>query len=105
MAAIPLSKSIELPALPLLRQASSRGTPSFIPFSQRVRGALADHSLDEFLANDPQVESDLIHCARQLGRAAYPDHHTTDRQSASWIDHSARDELHRALLLIYQQHL
>src|SRR6266550_6327118 len=105
MTAILLSKSIELPAVPLLRQSVSQGIRALIPFSQRVRGVLADPSLDELLARKPELESDLIQRARQLGRAAYPDHHTTDRQSAPWIDHSARDELHRALLLIYQQHL
>src|SRR6266550_3211980 len=105
MTAILLSKSIELPAVPLLRQSVSQGIRALIPFSQRVRGVLADPSLDELLARKPELESGLIQRARQLGRAAYPDHHTTDRQSAPWIDHSARDELHRALLLIYQQHL
>ncbi|HYN83194.1 MAG TPA: iron-containing redox enzyme family protein [Gemmatimonadaceae bacterium] len=40
-----------------------------------------------------------------MAQKAYPEDRTTDRQSAGWIDHSARDELHRALLLIYQQHM
>ena len=105
MTAIPLSKSIELPVLPLLRLPASQEKRTQIPFSQRVRGILADPSLEELLTDDPQLESDLLQRARQLGIAAYPDHHTSDRQSATWIDHSARDELHRALLLIYQQHL
>lgn len=105
MTAIPLSKSIELPAVPLLRQPASRGKRPDIPFSQRLRALLSDPSLDVRLTREPRLESDLIEHTRRLGRIAYPDHRTTDHQSAAWIDHSARNELHRGLLLIYQQHL
>jgi len=51
------------------------------------------------------LERNLVDAARRLAKRAYPDHHTTDRHIAPWIDHSARDELHRSLLLIYQQHM
>lgn len=105
MTAIPLSKSIELPALPLLREPNPRGKRADLPFSQRLRAVFSDPSLDARLARDPRLESDLIEQARRIGRAAYPDHRTTEHQSAAWIDHAARNELHRGLLLIYQQHL
>jgi hypothetical protein len=100
----PLLKSIELPAFPLLQQSARPGSAP-TTFSQRVRSILADPFLDRCLAREPHLETDLVNTARRLGKQAYPDHRTTDRQSAPWIDHSARDELHRALLLIYQQHM
>ena len=61
--------------------------------------------LDEILESELGLEEDLIHTARTLARRAYPRDLTTDRQSASWIDHDARNALHRALLAVYQQHV
>jgi hypothetical protein len=104
MTAGPMLKSIELPRVPLLPQASvSAETTSYL--SQRLRRILVEPSLDRLLARQPALEAQLVRAARQLAQRAYPDHRTTDRQCASWIDHSARDELHRSLLLIYQQHM
>lgn len=100
----PFLKSIELPAFPLVRQSALAGSAP-TPFSQRVRDLLADNSLDRRLTREPALEADTVSAARRLGKQAYPDHRTTDRQTASWIDHAARDELHRALLQIYQQHM
>jgi hypothetical protein len=97
-------KSIELPGVSLLPQArdSARSTVSL---SQRLRGILQEPSLDVLIAREPVLESRLVTAARQLAKRAYPDNRTTDRQSALWIDHSARAELHRSLLLVYQQHM
>lgn len=97
-------KTIELPEVPLLPKTElSRHRKGSL--SQRLNGILTEPSLDEVLIRNPAFESDLVTEARELARRAYPEDRTTDRQSASWIDHSARDELHRALLLIYQQHM
>lgn len=62
-------------------------------------------SLDSLLTREPELEDQLIAAARCVAQSAYPEHHTTRHQSDSWIDHSARDEMHRALLLLYQQHM
>ena len=104
MTAKPYFKSIELPAFPLLTQSLSPDSAP-TPFSQRVRDLLGGFFLDQTLERKPELETDLVNAARRLGREAYPDHRATDRQAAQWIDHTARDELHRALLLIYQQHM
>jgi hypothetical protein len=100
----PLLKSIELPAFPLLEQSASPGSAA-TPFPGRVHDLLADPSLDRRLIREPALETDIVSAARRLGKQAYPDHRTTDRQSAAWIDHDSRDELHRALLQVYQQHM
>lgn len=97
-------QTIELPEVPLLPKTESPRHPSG-SFSQRLKRILTEQSLDEFLKRNPRSESGLIADARRLAGTAYPEDRTTDRQSASWIDHSARDELHRALLLLYQQHM
>lgn len=104
MTAGSMLKSIELPEVLLLPEpaASRNGTGSL---SQRLGRILAHPALDEFLRSNPATESDLVTGARRLAAGAYPENRTTDRQSAGWIDHSARDELHRALLLLYQQHM
>lgn len=104
MSAGPYLKSIELPAFPLLQPPSVTKSAA-APFSRRLRDLLADRFLDRRLEREPKLEADMVSAARDLGRKAYPEHRTTDRQTASWIDHAARDELHRALLLIYQQHM
>jgi hypothetical protein len=104
MTAVPMLNSIELPVLPLLpNPAGSRRRKQ--SFSQRLRVILDQPSLDDFLLRHPGVEASLLTDVRRLAGSAYPEHHTTDRQSAPWIDHSARAELHRALLLLYQQHM
>jgi len=104
MTAVPMSNSIELPVIPLLpnRVASRRQKQSF---SRRLRALLDEPSLDDFLLRNPAAEANLLSDARQLASNAYPQNRTTDRQSALWIDHSARAEMHRTLLLLYQQHM
>lgn len=104
MTADSVKESIELPTLPLL-PAAPPSPSATTPLSQRLRQIVEEESLDHMLALDPTLEDDLVYSARQLGRTAYPHHHTTDRQTATWINHDARDELHRALLLIYRQHV
>lgn len=104
MTAEPMLQSIELPTLPLL---AGRALPKSnkAPLSRRLHELFNDPSLDERLTHDTRLEKNLVDTARELGRRAYPANRTTDRQSASWIDHESRDELHRALLLIYRQHV
>src|SRR6266550_2043409 len=80
-------KSIELPVVPLLPPPASPERTDHL-LSQSVRRILVEPSLDCLLSREPD-----------------PEHLTTHHQSASWIDHCARDELHRALLLLYQQHM
>jgi hypothetical protein len=103
MTAEPMLESIELPTLPLLPQRSATRTSAFL--SQTLRELFDDQSLDDRLNDEPDFEPILLEAARKLGRKAYPDNRTTDRQSSVWIDSDARDELHRALLLIYRQHV
>src|ERR1051325_2015868 len=104
MTAQPMLQSIELPAVPLLPDHFSSGSTPAV-FSQRLAELLNDASLDERLADEPKLQKKLVDSARALGARAYPGNRTTDRQSATWIDHAARDDLHRALLLIYRQHV
>ncbi|MGI9078484.1 MAG: iron-containing redox enzyme family protein, partial [Gemmatimonadaceae bacterium] len=61
--------------------------------------------LDTTLVGKPGLEHELIEQATSLAARAHPSHATTERQSARWIDHSARDLHHRALLALYQQHM
>lgn len=97
-------KSIELPTVPLLPDATiSQGRKRSL--SQRLGGILAEASLDALLLRHSSLEAELVTDARGLGRSAYPEDRITDRQSSPWIDHSARNELHCALLLLYQQHM
>lgn len=96
-------QSIELPDVPLLSDgASVRGRTSL---SAELRKLLAETALDEVLEREVGLEEHLVSEARLLARRAYPSNRTTDRQTAPWIDHSARDELHRSLLVLYQQHV
>ena len=70
-----------------------------------LRSALFDGPLDDTLARQPGLERALLTSARELAARAYPEGRTTVRQSDRWIDHEARDDHHRALLTIYQQHM
>ena len=106
MTAQPILESIELPTVPLLPEPARRASnTTTVPLWQELRGILDDESLDRRLALEPDLEDDLVHSARHLARRAYPDNRTTDLQTAPWIDHDSRNDLHRALLLIYQQHV
>lgn len=104
MTAGPMLGSIELPVLPLLPPpAPSEYAGSLL--SQSVRRILLEPSLDSLLTDEPELEDQLIAGAQRVAQLAYPEDRTTRHQSDGWIDHSARDELHRALLLLYQQHM
>ena len=97
-------KTIELPSVALLPNA-------FASQSRRedlatiLRSLLEQDDLDATLDKELGLEEQLIETARSLARRAYPKELTTDRQTAAWIDHDARDALHRALLVLYQQHV
>ena len=94
----------ELPSVALLPNA-------FASQSRRedlatiLRSLLEQDDLDATLDKELGLEEQLIETARSLARRAYPKELTTDRQTAAWIDHDARDALHRALLVLYQQHV
>lgn len=97
-------KSIELPAVALLPNpvAQASATESL---GSRLKTLLEQPDLDQILENEVGLEEDLIYTARSLSRKAYPSDQTTDRQSSPWIDHEARDHVHRALLAVYEQHV
>jgi hypothetical protein len=96
-------KTIELPTIALL--------PEFLPASAEddlaatIKTLLEKPDLDATLEREVGLEEKLIHSARTLARKAYPRDLTTNRQNGSWIDHDSRDALHRALLVLYQQHV
>ena len=95
----PITRFIELPDLRRLHPAGKADFPA------RLRDLLSAGPLDAALAEDPALEQDTIKQAVSLAARAYPSYATTERQSARWIDHSARDLHHRALLALYQQHM
>jgi hypothetical protein len=97
-------KSIELPTVALVRRTDGE-SPAQVSLSERLASLLESRDLDAELDHNVGMEERLIHLARDLARTAYPAHQTTDRHTAHWIEHSARSEFHRALLLIYKQHL
>jgi hypothetical protein len=100
---IVMLKTIELPSVALL--------PEFFPKSSErdlasaLRTLLEKRDLGKVLSDELGLEEDLLESARSIARKAYPRARTTDRQNAAWIDHGARDALHRALLVLYQQHV
>lgn len=96
-------KSIELPAVALLpNPVDDTSAENLAP---QLRSLLEQEDLDRLLEHEVGLEEDLIYTARTLVRRAYPSDQTTDRQTASWIDHEARAHVHRALLALYQQHV
>ncbi|MDQ3242619.1 MAG: iron-containing redox enzyme family protein [Gemmatimonadota bacterium] len=97
-------KSIELPSMPLLTSRSD-SRPREDTLAERLANLLADPDLDGTLAQQQGLENCLAAESRQLAARAYPSRKTTERQSDTWIDHSARSDLHRALLVIYDQHM
>src|SRR5688500_2807357 len=103
-ATYPVLKSIELPAVTLLPHpdSDSRGEENL---AATIGSLLDEPDLDAVLERDIGLEEHLIAEARSISRRAYPADHTTDRQSAAWIDHEARARMHRALLVLYQQHV
>src|SRR5678815_5343160 len=97
-------EAIELPVVPLLPKAFATESRRD-DLATAVRSLLDERDLDSILDSDPTIEEELLDSARSLAKSAYPRHRTTARQTDSWIDHDARDAMHRALLVLYQQHL
>ena len=97
-------KSIELPTVALVRHARS-AAPSSEPLSEQIAALLDSSDLDAELDRDVGREERLSQLARDVADAAYPASRTTHRHTDFWIDHSARSEFHRALLVIYKQHV
>ena len=97
-------QSIELPTVAVVRRTS--GEPaSNETLAARLSALLDSPDLDAGLDEDVGLEERLVQLARDLGNAAYPDNRTTDRRTAPWIDHAARSDFHRALLVLYKQHV
>lgn len=82
--------------------AAADGQPAF---ANVVAGLLFGGPLDEVLAERPALESEVLDQARRLSARAYPADRVSDRSTDRWVDHAARDELHRALLACYQPHV
>ncbi len=97
-------QTIELPAVALLANAYAAETPEH-SLAATLRRLLEQDDLDTVLEREPGLEDGLLQSARTLADRAYPHDKTTDRQSAPWLDHTSRDALHRALLVLYQQHV
>lgn len=99
-------KSIDLPSVPLLPQSvTSPGASVEAGFPELLQSLLSEPDLDAFLGRSPGLEQRLVARARDVACRAYPSGKTTGRQSDSWIDHPARAGLHRALLVLYRQHM
>ncbi len=98
-------KSIELPSVPLLASPMRRASVATDTFPQLLQSLLSDADLDGSLARKPRLEKRVVGMARQLAKRAYPADQTTSRHTDSWIDHTARAQLHRALIVLYQQHM
>ena len=74
-------------------------------FSSAVAALLFGSPLDETLAERPEVEQEILDRARRVAERAYPADRVSDRSTDRWVDHAARDELHRGLLACYQMHV
>lgn len=103
-------KSIDLPSIPLLPQFVTSPPPSSpasadTGFPELLQRLLSESDLDTSLGRSPGLEQRLVARARDLAHRAYPRGKTTRRQTDSWIDHRARADLHRALLVLYRQHM
>ena len=111
---------LELPVVRpagLLRAPASAGawlpadvhpdTPADVvaPFSEAVAALLFGGPIDATLADRPELEDEILGRARRLAARAYPAERVSDRSTDRWVDHAARDELHRALLACYQPHV
>ncbi len=96
-------KSIELPTVALVRRAEV--SPGSDSLAERLGSLLESPDLDAELNRDVGLEERLVQVARDLARTAYPPDRTTDRHTAPWIDHASRSDFHRALLVLYKQHV
>jgi hypothetical protein len=97
-------KSIELPTVALVRRARD-AAPSIEPLAERLASLLDSSDLDAELDRDVGLEERLVQSARDLANAAYPTDRTTHRHTDPWIDHRSRSDFHRALLVLYKQHV
>jgi len=97
-------KSIELPTVALLPTPEGV-SPSRESLAERLSSLLDSSDLDAELDRDVGLEERLVQVARDLGRRAYPANRTTERRNAQWIDHACRSDFHRALLVLYKQHV
>ena len=96
-------KSIELPTVALVRRSEVASSDEGL--ADRLHALLSAADLDAELDRDVGLEERFVHMARDLGLKAYPADRTTDRHNAPWIDHEARSDFHRALLVLYKQHV
>jgi hypothetical protein len=97
-------KSIELPTVALVRRAEG-AAPSSAPLAERLASLLDSSDLDAELDRDVGLEERMVQLARDLANAAYPANRTTHRHTDPWIDHRSRSDFHRALLVLYKQHV
>jgi hypothetical protein len=74
-------------------------------FARTVAALLFSGPLDATLAERPEVEQEILDRARRVAARAYPADRVSDRSTDRWVDHAARDELHRGLLACYQMHV
>lgn len=93
--------SIELPTLAIVRRREAGSEPLATELARLTQLPDLDAELDQNVG----LEERTVQMARDLAHAAYPANRTTDRHSAHWIDHSARSDFHRALLVLYKQHV
>ena len=97
-------KSIELPTVALVRRTGESPPPSE-PLAERLAALLDSSDLDAELDGQVGLEEQLVHLARDLASIAYPTNRTTHRHTDLWIHHRARSDFHRALLVLYKQHV
>ena len=95
-------QTIELPSVGLL--PSSSGADPGRALAGIIRSLLDEPDLDHALAEETGLESRLVRDARRLAARAYPANTSLDRGSAA-VDDDARAAMHRALLVLYQQHV
>jgi pyrroloquinoline quinone (PQQ) biosynthesis protein C len=74
-------------------------------FAAAVAALLFGGPLDATLAVEPEVEHEILDRARRVAARAYPAERVSDRSTDRWVDHAARDQLHRGLLACYQMHV
>lgn len=99
-------KSIELPTVAVVRRGKTDSTfTSHESLAQQLTALLSSDDLDAELDRNVGLEEQVVQLARDLGRLAYPGDKTTDRHTASWINQRARSDFHRALLVLYKQHV
>jgi hypothetical protein len=97
-------KSIELPTVALVRRQTISAQSSE-PLADQLASLLDSPDLDAELDREVGLEERLVQLARDLANVAYPDDRTTNRHTDPWIDHCSRSDFHRALLVLYKQHV